>query len=77
MDSYLKAQSKDSLCQQLIEYSHTRQPDLKDFNPSIIYHILLIISSEKVSRFLRITLQPQKFFGECMHVNTMKPHKSW
>ena len=41
------------------------------------YRILLIISSEKGSHFLRVTLQPQKLFGECMHRNTMTAHKSW
>ena len=34
LDSYTKAQSKDSVCQQIIDYCHTGWPELKVLNPS-------------------------------------------
>ena len=37
-DCYQKAQSEDSVCQQLIEYCHTGWPELKDLNPSVKYY---------------------------------------
>ena len=38
LDSYQKAQSKDSVCQQLIVYCRTGWPELKDLNPSVKHY---------------------------------------
>ena len=38
LDSYRKAQSEDSVCQQLIEYCRIGWPELKDLNPSVKYY---------------------------------------
>ena len=35
-----------------------------------------MICGKKLSCFLQIALQPQKFFGEFLHVNTMKACKA-
>ena len=43
----------------------------------VVYCILLIICSKKRSHCSRIALQLHKFFGEFLHMNTMKACKSW
>ena len=48
----------------------------KDCMTIYAVHALLIICGEEVSRFLQITLQPQKFFGKFLHVNTVKACKA-
>ena len=42
------------------------------------YHIAIAYYlREKVSCFSQITPQPQKFYGELLHINTRKACKSW
>ena len=43
----------------------------------IMYCLLLIIYSEKHLHSSRITSQLHKFFGELLHVYTMKACKGW
>ena len=43
----------------------------------VVYCILLIICGKKRSHFSQIASQLHKFFGEFLHMNTMKACKSW
>ena len=66
---------KQSLKENLTNYKNYIKSKVHELSLISDYHISLFICGGKHLHFLWIALQPQRVFGEFLHVNTMKAHK--